>query len=341
MKAILLTFLSIISLPAVAEGPQFLRIQPDQSSYEVGAKAIVFGYIDRLPTEPTKEFFVTMRVGGEITNAIRLSDRLVVALPKRFEAPGSYAVESSVFLQDKAEFIQLGQSVAFYQKQIDALLRKLENEQDSEGRELLEIELAAFRQKHEAIQLQMAEARALVEVRQISVLVNPVAKVRPLAIMDLAIDRDPAVYSVGESAIFTAHLNSSFEGPNGPSEPLIKGKIGTTTLTPLFSGSDFIFSSPNFSIEDMGSREFEATYFIRPMDQANTLRNASQLALQERTVLQAQLDSSVRPKERAYLEFKISELNRVIDAISGQLEEILIEIDFGSVEFSVVGGGEK
>lgn len=341
MKALISTLLATVALPALAAEPQFLKIQPDQSSYVVGSKAIVFGYINRLPTESTKELFVSMRVGGELTNAIRLSDRLVVALPRRFEAAGNYSVESNVFLQDREEMLNLEQSAAFYQLEINALLTKLESENDPDAKELIEAEIAASRQKRGAMVRKIADARALVEVGTKQVTVSPIFNFKSTGIMDVTIDRDPAVYSVGESANFTVHLNSLFDGPGGPHEPVVKAMIGSQPLSPEVSGENFSFTSFIFSAEDIGLREFEATYFIRPKAQADVLRNASQLALLEKNKLEGLLADSVSPKERAYLELKIADLNRVVAAIGDQLEEILVEVDSGSLEFTVESGEAK
>jgi hypothetical protein len=341
LKTLISALLATVALPALAAEPQFLRIQPDQSEYVVGSRAIVFGYVDRLPTESTKELFISMRVGGEPVNAIRLSDKLVVALPKRFEAAGNHSVESNVFLQDKTEILDLEQSASFYQAQINALLLKLERENDPDAKELIEAEIAASRQKYSAISRQISDARALVEVATKQVLVSPAFRLAPSAIMDVTIDRDPAVYSVGEFANFTVHINSLFNGPDGPREPVVKATIGSYPLAPEISGETFNFTSPLFSMEDIGAREFEATYFIRPKAQADTLRNASQLALLEKSKLETQLGNSASPKERAYLESKIADLNRVITAIGDQLEEILVEVDAGSVEFTVESGEAK
>lgn len=342
MRAILTTLLASISFSALAADPQFVRIQPDQASYEVGAKAIVFAYVDRLPTESTKEFFVSMRVGGELTNTIRLSDRLLVALPKRFQDLGIQFVESNVFLQTKAEQLQLAQSVAFYQRQIDALSKQLEDERDPEKQALLEAVIAKQQMKLLEVQGQIEGRRTLVEVGQSSILVTPSSSLKPASTFTLTANRDPAEYFVGESAIFTAHLNTQFTGPDGPKEAVLRGKIGeTSVVAPGQSGDDFVFTSPVFTASHLGDQNLTVDYSVRSKAQADLLRNASILAGKQKQDLEKKLADSVVPEERAYLEAKVLEMTQVMNAIALQLEEILVEVDENSLNFTVMSGGRK
>jgi len=342
MRTILTALLACASLPALAADPQFVRIQPDQASYEVGAKAIVFAYVDRLPTESTKEFFVTMRVGGELTNAIRLSDRLLVALPKRFEAAGKQTIESNVFLQTKAEQLQLAQAAAFYQKKIDALRKQLADERDPENRALLEAIIAKQQAKLREVQNQIEGQRTLVEVGQSTVLVTPSSSLKPASTFSLTADREPAEYLVGESATFTAHLNTLFTGPDGPKEVVLRGRIGEESVSaPVRSGDDFTFTSPVFEASHAGERAFSVNYLVRSQTQSDVLRNALRLAIKQKQDFEKKLEESVGPEEWPYFQAKAIEMNQVVDAISMQLEEILVDIDEAILNFTVLSGGRK
>lgn len=341
MRTILTALLAIVALPALAASPQFVRTQPDQASYEVGAKAILFAYVDRLPTEPTKEFSVAMRVGGELTNAIRLSDRLLVALPKRFSTPGVQAVESNVFLQTKAEQLQLAQSAAFYQRQIDGLNKQLEGERDPENRAFLEALIAKQQFKLREVQNQIEGQRTLIEVGQSNILVTPASTIVPAATFTLTADRDPAEYLVGEAAAFTAHLDTLFSGPDGPKEAILRGKVGAENVpTPVQSGDDFTFTTAAFTTGQVGAQTFTVNYLVRSKAQSDLLRNASLLAGKQKQDLEKKLAESVVPEERAYFEAKILEMNQVMNAIAAQLEEILVEVDENSVSFTVMSGGK-
>jgi hypothetical protein len=314
-------------LPVTLEAASFQRLEFDQPSYTVGARALVLVHTDRLPKERSYEYHFDLALGGERVTMGRLSNRLSVGFSKAFAEEGEKGVTLRTFMQEIQPQRTLAQGRALYDREITRLQRQLDREENPELRPQLERAIAQNRERVAAIDEAMARDRALVGVRTETIPVLPAVEVLANSTFTIAADRSPAVYSLGERAAFKFLPSVDFSGPGGAREALFRYFLDDGEVKEAYgTEAGYAGESPLFTGAHVGERTLTAAYLTRPKAQADLLRSLRNLAWRERAALLQSRDRAPTEGERVYLDVKAAEMGQVFDALVNQLGAIAFPV---------------
>lgn len=312
-------------------------LTPDQSTYTVGSRAVVLVQIHHQPTRPGHEFHLELEYERGKVNVAQLSENLAVALPPRFSFPGEFGVELGVYDQLTTPQMGFAKAIALYQKSIASLREQLGEENDPEARALLESNIAELEEKVHALEERMAKERTLLEVDSVAWMVNPArSSLLPQSLYATEADRNPAIYQLGERALFSFLPHTDFIGEGGVRENIFRAKLDGVSIGEAKKVENtYALLTDSFMASQVGARVLESTFFTRPLKQANVLRAATTQAKIKIQEIQKKRDASKSEAERAYFDFKLVELQAVEAALSDQLEEILLKMGSSQFLFSV------
>lgn len=334
MKKILALMLFAVS--AQASGTHLAQMEPDQDSYLVGSRAVIFIPMKR-PATPGTEFFLEIEGNPTGASVTALTPDLAVAVSSRFSTPEANEWRLKVFQQNRKEHLALEKGVAFYASEITRLKLQWEKETNQEARNQIQAEMDSLNEKKEFLKASIKDRRTLVDqIYAQSFVTTAFSRIGTKSgLLTIRADRNPANYLVGEAPVFFATPLVSFKGPDGVRENVLRGSFLGNVIHGSPVATEISFALPTLSGANQGVQSFRTDFYIRSKRQADRLRAAVGAAITKKTDYQDELSRAASPQDRTYWEMKIAELEAVKSALLGQLEEILILVDSAEMAFQV------
>ncbi len=332
----ILSLLLLLSTAAFASETKVVQVQPDQETYNVGARAVVFFQAIAKPQDQT-ELFMRLEHGEEEINVVPISPFLSAAFLPAFTQPEKYDLNLRVYQQNILTQRQVENGIAAYNKKIQTTQALLDSETDPSHRAILEAQLAKYQSEQAALKEALENNRTLLEVQHVSITVLPGAAnvFTAPGIFTVKADKNPPNYLVGETAVFSVKLLTQFKGPDGPREHIFTGDLNGVAVSPVLSGTQYVFTAPVFTSADVGAKTFTANLSIRSKRQADRLRDAIFQAVVARSDYTELRDASTQEAEKAYYQAKIDSLNQAIAAFNAQLGAILTPVTSGTLNVTV------
>jgi len=194
----------IITVSAIANnGPLFLELSSDKSSYSVGEKAILSANIVIQPDDPTYEIYLKAKFDNKKIKLTRLTEHRAVALTPSFDDLGNYVWQVKVYLQKKRPAANLNESIAYYQSVITQCEGRLEYETDPDIISTLKDAIANAKTLIRQMERDLEDLRILVGVQTLTVAVESKQTVTNNNVSPafyIETDRDNDTFAVGERA---------------------------------------------------------------------------------------------------------------------------------------------
>ena len=335
-------FAATVPAQQMLSAPDFLSIKSDKAAYTIGERAILLAEIKIHPSNPDYEIYIESSYGGQAIKTVRISRDFAVAVTPVFAAAGSSDWVVDAYFQDKSLAADLNATIAFYESERCALEKFLAAETDPVRRGMLQAQIDRDAAIVSDARVQLAANRRKVETQTLAVPVGgsvpqppapPVPGTAPLIIEK---DGQGCGYHVGDHATFFVHVMSAFEGPDGPEESIVTGRIGAVVLSGAQSSArEFTFTSAAFTAQDMGERTFEATLYIRSKARASSLRDAIAKAATRRAQYIALRDETEDPLSKAYYQREIDDLTDVLSVFHERLESMKTLVGTRTLGFCV------
>lgn len=343
-------FVSALALAANFGQNDLAQVEFDQSSYAVGARAMVFVTTPHRPENPNTEFVMEIQSEGKAISLLPVSETLSIGFLPRFRFPGSHEASISLYQRKKTEAKELELSIAFYTKENEILRKQRDEEKNEEIREKLEARIQRNESIKGRLQSQLNQLNTLLFRKHQTVWVSPADSFNGAQLnrwrafshegnpFTLVANRSPAEYLPGERAEFLLHLNTSFQFPDGPAETLFLATLDNVENLPTkkVGENDFTFTTRIFTSLDVGSHAFGVQYFVRSKRQGDFLRLGNSKVQRKRNELLIQLQGATHPEEKAYLEYRLEEYTALSQALQSQLQESRLFVAEETLNFLVI-----
>ena len=328
-KYIIYIIMILVSVTAVWANyvPEFLQLEANQTSYELGDRALLMAHVRIKPTNPNMELYFSSRFKGAHLAIDAISSEELVSFTPELDKAGTFEWVVYVYMQDKhvAESLQLSK-IKLEQENIK-IDQELVGETDPEVRELLLQMKARNNIIISKINSQIKTGRRLLQTLKLNVVVNKLAvKSQEIPVLlDVKLDREDHTYYVGEQINFVVTRTCDLLGSESL-EYVLKAKLHNRIISLFATDNEYITNGQSQVLEtsQTGERVLSVSLSIRPKEKAENLRTGILMAQKKRAeyieLKNDCLNDSIR---QDYYELKIRRMKEVVANYYEILESIL------------------
>ena len=309
----------------------FVNLQSDEESYEVGEKALLTAHVKIGPMNPNYELYFKSSFGGANLAIDRITENEAVSFTPEFTEAGTFEWSVRVYMQDKNVAKALELSKANARAENERINSSLSHETDPEIREML----LEMRNRNNVIiskiNAEMAANRRHLQTVILDVVVEEMDKCNknesnsPIVLFNVKLDRPNYTYAVGERANFVVTRFVDFDG-NEKFEYVVRAKFENWTVSTLETDNDYVTSGQTFVFEPehVGEKTLKVSLYIRKAVKAQNLRDGIAKAEKSRADYIILRNSYPHdPLRYEYYDLRVKRMSEVISNYYDALEEML------------------
>ncbi|QDK37931.1 hypothetical protein [Bdellovibrio sp. NC01] len=322
---VLASVLLLLSIAVSALADQStLMLSTSKASYTSGSRAVLIARSMLTPSDSKSEFVFKAKLNSTNVKITSISSSVAYTVTNELPA-GNFVWQVQTFVQNKYDAQKLNETIVFFGKEVLNLQRKIEAETNAQVLAALNAQLARDNSIIQRARAQLDKIRSLVSTQSINFSVNPPTfglANRAVPTLSIVPDNISGIYLVGAAAQFSVTLSgTTFDGEAADwtydaEIPAVGSKPAIELTKTVNSATQVTFNSAVFASSSAGWRQFVPKFKYRLKSQYTKFKEAVGLAVIRKNEFIKDKNLSNDPKEIAYYQSLISEIDLLIAALS-------------------------